>query len=170
MDTKQIFEDKSVRRGRRFFTFPDPVDEVAARTVAAGVVLQVVLLLATRNRMIFVPLCYGFLVRVMAGPKISPLGLLATKVVAPRLSAHSKPVPGKPKRFAQGIGAVMSLAAATLSLLFSSFVPAAIVLALLGVAATLESALGFCLGCKIFGWLFRLGLVSYDDCPTCMIR
>ena len=170
MDTRQTLGDKTTRRGTGFFSFPDPVDEVAARTVAAGVVLQVVLLLATRNRLIFVPLCYGFLVRVMAGPKISPLGLLATRIVAPRLARHAKPVPGKPKRFAQGIGAVMSLAAAAISLLLPSFLPAAVVLALLGVAATLESALGFCLGCKIFAWLFRLGLVGYDDCPTCVIQ
>ena len=170
METRRIVDHKSAQRARGFFSFPDPVDEVAARTVAAGVVLQVVLLLATRNRLIFVPLCYGFLVRVMSGPKISPLGLLATRLVAPKLAKHSKPVPGKPKRFAQGIGAVMSVAAALLSLIFPSFLPAAVVLALLGVAATLESALGFCLGCKIFAWLFRLGFVSYDDCPTCVIQ
>lgn len=152
-----------------FFTFPDPVNEVAARVVAIGVVAQVVLLAITHNRLLFVPLCYGFLARVSSGPKISPMGIIATKLVAPRLSKYEKLVAGKPKRFAQAIGVVFSFGAAILALTFSSFTPALIVLIALGVAASLEGFLGFCLGCKIFGIAFNLGLVNYDDCPTCVV-
>ena len=166
----RIEERAHTARGHQgFFSFPDPVNDVAARTVATGVVLQVLALLITHNRLLFLPLCYGFAVRVLAGPKISPLGLLATRVVAPKLSSHTKLVPGKPKRFAQGIGVVFSFSAAILALVSASFIPAAIVLALLGIAAGLEAGLGFCLGCKSFALLFRLGLVSYDDCPNCVI-
>ncbi|MDA8262415.1 MAG: DUF4395 domain-containing protein [Actinomycetota bacterium] len=170
MSSDQHLVSDGVESRRGFFSFPDPVEDVAARTVAAGVVLQVALLLLTHNRLILIPLCYGFMARVLAGPKISPLGLIATRIVAPRLEKYSKRVPGKPKRFAQGIGAALSLVAAILALGFSSFVPAAIVLACLGVAATLEAAAGFCLGCKLFALLFRLGLVAYDDCPNCVLR
>ncbi|MDA8386194.1 MAG: DUF4395 domain-containing protein [Actinomycetota bacterium] len=170
MSSDQRLVSNGVQGRKAFFSFPDPVDDAAARTVAAGVVLQVALLLITRDRLLLIPLCYGFMARVLSGPKISPLGLIATRIVAPRLKALSKPVPGKPKRFAQGIGAIMSLTAAILSLTVSSFVPAAIVLVFLGAAATLEAAAGFCLGCKLFALLFRIGLVGYDDCPNCVLR
>ena len=52
---------------------------------------------------LFLPLAYGFIARVLSGPRLSPLARLATAVVAPRLGAP-KPVPGPPKRFAQAIG------------------------------------------------------------------
>ncbi len=165
----EIDSTTTLREGR-FFGFPDPVNDVAARTVAAGVVIEVIALLITRNRLIFIPLCYGFAVRLMAGPKISPLGLFATRVAAPRLANHLKLVPGKPKRFAQGIGVVFSFSAAALALLLHDFTPAAILLGMLGFAASLEAIFGFCLGCKAFAILFRLGMVHYDDCPSCVVE
>jgi len=48
-----------------------------------------------------IPLAYGFWARVLTGPTLSPLGQLATRVVAPRLPVEPKLVPGPPKRFAQ---------------------------------------------------------------------
>jgi hypothetical protein len=59
---------------------------------------------------------YGFLARVASGPTLSPLGQLATRVIVPRLAAAPRLVPGPPKRFAQGIGATLSVTAATLAL------------------------------------------------------
>jgi hypothetical protein len=41
---------------KRFFSFPNPVDEVSARLVAAGVVAQVVLILATRSLQMLIAL------------------------------------------------------------------------------------------------------------------
>ena len=38
-----------------------------------------------------------------------PLAQLVTRVVVPRFEVPVKPVPGPPKRFAQGIGAVLSV-------------------------------------------------------------
>jgi hypothetical protein len=35
------------------------------------------------------------------------------------------------------------------------------------VAATLESVFAFCLGCKVFGVLMRLGAVPDDVCAEC---
>ena len=82
----------------RIFTFPNPVDEISARLVATGVVTMTVLLLVTGQWWILVPLVYGFAARVAAGPRFSPLGLLATRVVRPRLAASPRPVAGPPKR------------------------------------------------------------------------
>src|SRR5690348_5824091 len=92
--------------------FPNPVNEKAARTVASGVLLLsiVTLLLSLaddRWLWIVAALAAGFLARVLTGPTLSPLGQLATRVVAPRLGEPVL-VAGPPKRFAQAIGAVVT--------------------------------------------------------------
>ena len=96
------------------FSFPNPVNEKAARVVAGVVLLEVVLILATGFYWLLIPLAYGFWARVLTGPTLSPLGWLAQRVIAPRLGP-SKPVPGPPKRFAQGMGAFMSTLALVLA-------------------------------------------------------
>ncbi|MDA8057288.1 MAG: DUF4395 domain-containing protein [Actinomycetota bacterium] len=148
-------------------SFPDPVDERAARTVAGGVVLLVVLTLATRQPWLLVVLAYGFWARVLTGPRLSPLGQLATRVVVPRLPGVARPVPGPPKRFAQAIGVVFSTTAVVLWFAAGAHVVALGVVAALGAAAFLESAFGLCLGCKAFGILMRVGLVPESACASC---
>lgn len=96
------------------FSFPNPVNEVAARTVAAGVALlcavTIVLVLAAGPGWLWLTalLAYGFLARVVSGPTLSPLGRFATGIAAPRVG-REKRVAGPPKRFAQGIGATLSV-------------------------------------------------------------
>src|SRR3954462_1589296 len=97
------------------FTFPNPVNEVSARLVAGGVVLMALATIVFDQPWITIVLAYGFLARVLTGPKLSPLGLLVTRVVTPRLPFPEKPVPGPPKRFAQGIGLAFSATAAVLA-------------------------------------------------------
>jgi hypothetical protein len=87
------------------------------------------------------------------------------KVLAPRLG-RARLVPGPPKRFAQGVGTVVSTTA--LILFAAGAAPAAwIVLAVLIAAASLEAFAGFCLGCVIFGVLQRRGLIREDVCEAC---
>ena len=38
---------------------------------------------------------------------------------------------------------------------------------MLAVAASLEAALGFCLGCRIFALLMRLGVIPDHVCEEC---
>ena len=61
----------------------------------------------------------GFLARVLTGPKLSVLGQLATRVIAPRLGMP-RFVPGPPKRFAQAIGLTLTTVAAVSSLAFGA--------------------------------------------------
>ena len=95
---------------RNAFGFPAVVNEKAARVVAGGVVLITATALLTGWLWLSAVLAVGFALRVAAGPRYSPLGQLATKVVAPRLGAR-KLVAGPPKRFAQTVGLVFTLAA-----------------------------------------------------------
>ncbi|HEY8601866.1 MAG TPA: DUF4395 domain-containing protein [Thermomicrobiales bacterium] len=152
---------------KELFSFPNPVNEVAARVVAAGVLLLSLLTLATRRPWLLVPLAYGFIARALTGPTLSPLGQLATRVIAPRLPVAPKPVAGPPKRFAQALGAVVSTSAALLALVFGRARAAYALVALMVVFATLESTFGFCVGCKLFGVLMRIGLVPEDVCAEC---
>jgi len=124
------------------FTFPHPVNEVSARVVAAGVVAMASATVASHRRWLIVPLAYGFVARALSGPTLSPLGQLATRVIIPRLGVPPKLVAGPPKRFAQTVG-------------------------MIAVFATLESGFGFCVGCKVFGVLMKLGVVPEDVCAAC---
>jgi len=147
------------------FAFPDPVNERAARTVAAGVVVLAVVTIATGQPWLLAFLAYGFVARVATGPTLSPLGQLATRVVAPRLG--SRPVPGPPKRFAQGIGAVFSLTAALLALVAGLTTAAFVLVGVLAVFAALEAAFGFCLGCRVFALLMGAGIIPAEVCERC---
>ena len=147
------------------FRFPNPVNEAAARTVAAGVVALCLVTLIVHAPVLLWLLAYGFLARVLTGPTMSPLGQFAVRVVAPRI-APARPVPGPPKRFAQGIGATLSVAA-LLAYYGGAPVLAWLFVGMITVAATLESAFGFCLGCAIFGKLQAMGVIPGSVCEAC---
>lgn len=154
------------------FDFPNPVNEKAARTVAGGVLVLCLAIIALTLTVghgalwLTLVLAYGFVARVATGPTLSPLGQLATRVVAPRLG-DTRPVPGPPKRFAQAIGATLSVSAAAVGLGFGWDTAALVLIGLIAVAATLESVFAFCLGCWIFGHLMRLGVIPEDTCEAC---
>lgn len=148
------------------FEFPNPVNEKAARVVAGAVVAISIVAIATGWRWLLIVLAVGFALRVAAGPRYSPLGRLATRVVAPRLGPATL-VPGPPKRFAQAIGLAFSVAASLLAYAFDAPTAAWIVTGALACAAFLESALGLCLGCQAFSLLMRAGVVPQSVCEEC---
>ena len=115
---------------------------------------------------LLVPLVYGFLARVSTGPAFSPLALLATKVLTPRIKTDHRMVAGPPKRFAQFVGLVFTSTAAVLWLLDFG-VASRVVAAALVAAAVLESVLAICLGCIMFSWMMRLGVIPQRVCEEC---
>ena len=152
---------------RKLFDFPNPVNEVSARLVAAGVVLLSLGVVVFGQAWLIAPLAYGFVARVLTGPTLSPLGQFVTRVLTPALPFEAKLVPGPPKRFAQGVGATLSVAAAVAHVGFGATGPATILVAMILGAASLEAGLGFCLGCKAFALLMKLGIVAPDTCEAC---
>ena len=151
------------------FSFPNPVNDYAARTVATGVVLMCVAAVTFDQPWILIPLTYGFWARVLTGPTLSPLGQLATRVVAPRLPVGPTWVPGPPKRFAQAIGVVFSTTALVLWYGFGEHTASFVVVGLLTCAAFLEAAFGLCLGCKGFGLLMKAGVIPESVCVECAV-
>lgn len=151
---------------RDVFSFPATVNEKAARVVAGCVMVIALVALATGWTWLLAVLAAGFVARVVAGPSLSPLAQFATRVAAPRLGPP-KNVSGPPKRFAQAMGAAMSTAGAVLALVFGVEAAAYVFAALIVVAATLESAFGLCIGCRVFAGLMRLGLIPEETCEAC---
>jgi len=101
---------------RKLIGFPNPVNEVSARFVATGVVLMAVTTEVFHLNWLLAVLFYGFVARVLTGPKLSPLGQLVTRQITPRAPFREKLVAGPPKRFAQGMGVAFSGTALVLAL------------------------------------------------------
>ena len=76
-------------------------------------------------------------------------------------------MPGPPKRFAQGIGAVVTVGASIAWFGFGSALVANLLLAVLVVAAGLEAVFGYCIGCRVFGLLMRAGVIPAETCAEC---
>ena len=153
---------------RSTFSFPNPVNEKAARSVAAMVVALGLTIILSGQLWLTAVLAYGFLARVLTGPTLSPMGLLATRVLAPRLG-RPRLVAGPPKRFAQSVGLAFSTAALGLHFAFGASTAASTVLGILVVFASLEAFLGFCAGCFVFNRLMRRGLIPRSVCEECVV-
>jgi hypothetical protein len=147
-------------------TFPNPVNETSARVVAAGVVAMSVTMIAAEQPWLLLPLTYGFAARALAGPRYSPLGLIATRIVTPRLNINHRYSPGPPKRLAQTIGLAISLGCSYCVLTGRRRTANRLLTLLIG-AAGLEATLGICLGCKLFAVAMRLGLIPQATCRAC---
>jgi hypothetical protein len=153
---------------RNLFSFPNPVNETSARIVAGVVAMLAVVTIAFQQGWLLPVLAYGFVARSLTGPTLSPLGLFATQVVTPRLHVAHRYSPGPAKRFAQTIGAVFTVTATVLWFGAGEHVAALALVGVIAVFATLEAALGLCVGCRAFYLGMRLGLVPPHVCEDCL--
>lgn len=149
------------------FTFPHPVNEIAARWVAAMVAVLAFIIILTNLYWLLFVLLYGFIARVLTGPTLSIMGLLSTKLIVPALGSPSKLVPGPPKRFAQVIGGFVTTVSIILSYGFGLNYLSEWILGVLLLFAVLESCVSFCAGCYMFGYLMKWGLIPEDVCQRC---
>lgn len=152
---------------RKFFSFPNPVNETSVRFVACCVALIAVLALVLQQRWLVAALAYGFVARALAGPRLSPLALIATRVFTPRTRLRHRYAPGPAKRFAQAIGAAVTVTATVLAFTIGMGIAVDILLGLMIVFAALEGGFGICVGCKVFQGLMRLRVLPEDVCLEC---
>lgn len=149
---------------RRFFSFPDPVNETSARLVATGVIVQAVAFLVLREGWLLVPLVYGFFARVLTGPTASPLGQFSVRIATPfverSFGVDSRRVPGSPKRFAQLIGLIFTAGAAIGWISGQHWLAFTLVIGLV-MAASLEAFAAVCLGCIAYSAIW--GCADCDD-------
>jgi hypothetical protein len=153
---------------RALFSFPNPVNETSARLVAGAVAVIAVIAVAFQQGWLLPVLAYGFVARVLTGPTLSPLGLLATRVVTPRLALSHRYSPGPAKRFAQAIGAAFTVTATLLWYAAGLHVEALALVGVVAVFASLEAAFGLCVGCRVFYLAMRVGLVPPSVCEDCL--
>jgi hypothetical protein len=153
--------------------FPAVVDDVTVRLIAAVVLVIGVVALGTQQWWLYAVLAVDFTLRAALGPKASPVARLVTRWIRPAVPAAARPTAGQPKRFAASIGAVMTVAATALwvvnlatgsALAISTVVVIGAVMVLFPL---LEAAFGFCVGCRLFAVLMRIGLVPEEVCLDC---
>jgi Domain of unknown function (DUF4395) len=101
----------------------------------------------------------SFAIGALLGNSKHPYGLIFKKLVRPRLAAPKELEDPRPPQFAQligllvaGVGVVLYLAGAQGALVFAA--GAAF------IAAFLNAAFAFCLGCQIYVGLQRIGLIK----------
>jgi hypothetical protein len=148
------------------FRYPHPLNEVASRLVAGMVALLSAAILLFDIPALLPLLVYGFAARVVH-PNLSPLSLIARRVLLPALGNPQRPTPAPPKRFAQGVGLVVSMSALVLWSVLGEPQAGRVVLGLLLGFATLEAGAGFCAGCVVFNQLMRWGFVPEETCERC---
>ncbi len=131
-------------------TAPAPLIDVRAPRFAAvltSVVLAVALL--TGSGWLVAAQALVFAVGALAGLRVSPYGLLFRTLVAPRLGPVREREPEAPPRFAQVVGLLFTLVGAA-GYLLGAPVLGAVATGLALVAALLNAATGFCLGCELY--------------------
>jgi len=111
------------------------------------VVLAVALLLG--NGWVVAAQAVVFAVGAVAGLRFAPYGVLFRRLVAPRLGPVREREPEAPPRFAQLVGLVFAVVGAA-GYLLGAPVVGAVATGLALVAALLNAATGFCLGCELY--------------------
>jgi len=129
---------------------PTPAVDVRGPRFAAWVtsaVLAVALL--TANGWIVAAQAVVFAVGAFAGLRYAPYGVVFRRLVAPRLGPVREREPEAPPRFAQLVGLVFAAVGAA-GYLLGAPVVGAVATGLALVAALLNAATGFCLGCELY--------------------
>jgi hypothetical protein len=90
-----------------------------------------------------------FAVGAFAGLRYAPYGVVFRLLVAPRLGPAREREPEAPPRFAQLVGLIFAVVGAT-GYLLGAPVLGAVATGLALVAALLNAATGFCLGCELY--------------------
>lgn len=144
------------------FCFPEKVNAYVVRT--GGVLTS--LLAATSAALswkyhqatyIAYFLLLDFIVRVLGGLKVSPLGVLATQIGS---LIGSKPRAGRPKQFAALCGTMFSFLGSLFYFLgfsVSTYIGQGFMLGL-AIASGMEGLIDFCLGCYFFKIGIQLGI------------
>jgi hypothetical protein len=132
----------------------DTVNERVARVIAAQVIIITVVSLFTVSPLIMLFLAVDFGMRALRFQQYSLLRLIAAAaasvlLIAPR---HTN---AAPKRFAAGLGMVLSLVIGVLLFTELHLLTAVFGGMLIGCAA-LEAFAGYCVGCSVYTFLLQL--------------
>ncbi|OFE18996.1 hypothetical protein BA895_02260 [Humibacillus sp. DSM 29435] len=153
--------------------FPAVVDDVTVRLIAAVVLVFAVTALVGQQWWLYAVLGVDFVLRAALGPRVSPIAYFVSTLIRPYVAASPRPTPGAPKRFAAGIGAVLTITATALWVisLVTGWAGVLVAVAAIGVLMVifpaLEAVAGVCVGCQAFAGLMRLGVIPEEVCLEC---
>lgn len=109
---------------------------------------------------------FDFMMKVIVGTRFSPIGYIGRLLVRGQEPEY---VGAIQKRFAWTIGLLFSGTVLLLSVVLEIRSMVSMVLCTLCLTFMfLESAAGICVGCKIYGWLLRIGVIATSQYrPVC---
>ena len=125
------------------------VDPRGQRFAAAVTSVVLIVVLVTGSWVLLAAQAVVFAVGVVFGLRYAPYALLYKALVRPRLGPPAELEDDAPPRFAQGVGLAFALAGTAgygLGVTWLGLVATALAL----VAAFLNAAFGFCLGCEMY--------------------
>jgi hypothetical protein len=129
------------------------VNERVARVNAAFTVLLVILFLGTQNILFIVFLALDFLFRATTYARFSLVAISSRNIVR-YLPVKELMINAGPKIFAARIGLVLSILI-LLAFIFRLNLLAFSISGLLGLFSFLESALGLCVACEIYPFVYN---------------
>ena len=125
------------------------IDARGPRWSAGLTSLVLIIALITRSPIVIIVQLVQFGIGAFAGPPKSPYAWLYKKFLQPRLSKTFDSEDIKPPQFAQLVGFVFALTA-TVGALTHTWLVFTVAMAFALFAAFLNSAFGYCLGCKMY--------------------
>ena len=147
--------------------FPKKTPEVVVRITAAEIFLLAMVSAVTNFFWIPLFLAGDFALRAFFAPKLSPVGYVARGSAKTFHGQMDRLVFFAPKKFAAAIGFTLSVLAFALGAAGVTY-GVAVVMGVLAVFSGLEAFVGFCAGCKIYGWLMQAGVIPQESCPDCV--
>jgi hypothetical protein len=133
--------------------------EIDPRGSRFGAVITVVVLavvLITQSGWLLAAQALVFAIGAVAGLRYAPYGLVYRYLIRPRLGPPEHTEAEAPPRFAQGVGAVFALAGVA-GFAAGAPIVGTVFAALALVAAFLNAAFDFCLGCQVYLFMKRPG-------------
>lgn len=148
---------------------PERIQEAVVRGIAFLVLLAVLITLLFDTILPMYVLAVDFFIRACISGRFSLLALLSRKGVSQILRFKKRMIIARPKKFAAGIGFLLSLTALILVVIFDYEFWFIALSGMLGLFSALEAFFKFCAGCKIFGLLIRLGILREEVCYDCVL-
>lgn len=147
--------------------YPGKVPEAVVRTTAIEVCVIAVFTIVFASPWLAILLVLDFGARGFLNPKLSPLAMITRNVWVPLFRLKGPQIFYTPKKFAARIGFILALAASVL-LLVNKIAAGSTILGILALFSFMEGAFGYCVGCKIYGFLVGRGILDGSDCRDCV--
>jgi hypothetical protein len=131
-----------------------PLDPRGVRFAAAVTTVVLALVLITGSGWLALAQAIVFALPAVFGMRFSPYGALFRVAVRPRLGPPAETEDAAPVRFSQTVGLVFT-GVATIGYLGGVTALGVVATAFALLAAFLNAAFGFCLGCEVYGLAAR---------------